>query len=107
MRHLAYAAMLLFCLMGTLPLDVVFHAGVLRQVRRLALSVLPVAVVFVAWDLAATHAGHWTFDPAQTLPVRLFGLPVEELAFFLVIPLAGLLTYESVGVVLRRRRGTR
>ncbi len=99
--------MLLFCLMGTLPLDVVFHAGVLRQVRRLALSVLPVAVVFVAWDLAATHAGHWTFDPAQTLPFRLLGLPVEELAFFLVIPLAGLLTYESVGVVLRRRRGTR
>ncbi len=99
--------MLLFCLMGTLPLDAVFHAGVLRQVRRLALSVLPVAVVFVAWDLAATHAGQWTFDSEQTLPVRLFGLPVEELAFFLVIPLAGLLTYESVGVVLRRRRGAR
>jgi hypothetical protein len=35
---------------------------------------------------------------------RFFGLPLEELAFFVVIPLAGLLTYEAVGVVIRRRR---
>ena len=61
-------------------------------------------VVFVLWDLAATRAGHWQFDPEQTLPVRLWGLPLEELGFFVVIPLAGLLTYEAVGVVIRRRR---
>jgi hypothetical protein len=29
---------------------------------------------------------------------------VEELGFFVVIPLAGLLTYEAVGVVMARRR---
>ena len=103
MRHLAYAAMLAFCLVGTLPLDRFFRLGLLRQVRRLALSILPVAVVFVAWDVAATHAGHWMFDPGQTLPLRVFGLPLEELGFFVVVPLAGLLTYEAVGVVLARR----
>lgn len=107
MRHLAYAAMLAFCLVGTLPLDGFFHAGVLRQVRRLALSIGPVAVVFIAWDVAATHAGHWTFDPEQTLPVRVFGLPLEELSFFVVVPLAGVLTYEAVGVVLGRRKERR
>ena len=48
---------------------------------------------------------HWTFDPEQTLTARLFGLPLEELGFFVVIPLAGLLTYEAVGVVIARRRG--
>lgn len=95
--------MLAFCLVGTLPLERLFHLGLLRQVRRLALSILPVAAVFVLWDLAATRAGHWTFDPDQTLPVRVGGLPLEELGFFLVIPLAGLLTYEAVGVVLARR----
>jgi len=106
-RHLAYAAMLVFCLVGTLPLDRVFRLGLLRQVRRLALSIPPVAVVFVAWDVAATHAGHWTFDAEQTLPVRVFGLPLEELGFFVVVPLAGLLTYEAVGVVLARRKRSR
>jgi lycopene cyclase domain-containing protein len=97
--------MLAFCLIGTLPLNWFFHLGVLRQVRRLVLSIAPVFVVFVAWDLAATRAGHWRFDPEQTLSARFFGLPLEELGFFVVIPLAGLLTYEAVGVVIARRRG--
>ncbi|MDQ2758689.1 MAG: lycopene cyclase domain-containing protein [Actinomycetota bacterium] len=100
MRHLAYAAMLAFVLVGTLPLHRAFGLDLTRQVRRVALSVLPVAIVFVAWDVAATAAGHWAFDPAQVLPVRVFGLPLEELAFFVVVPLAGLLTFEAVGAVL-------
>ena len=97
--------MLAFCLIGTLPLNWFFHLGVLRQVRRLVLSIAPVFLVFVAWDLAATHAGHWRFDPGQTLSTRFVGLPLEELGFFVVIPLAGLLTYEAVGVVIARRGG--
>ncbi len=96
--------MLAFCLVGTLPLNWFFDLGVLGQVRRLVLSIAPMFVVFVVWDVAATHAGHWRFDPAQTLSVRILGLPLEELGFFVVIPLAGLLTYEAVGVVMARRR---
>ena len=107
MRHFAYAGMLAFCLLGTLPLNWFFELGVLRQVRRLVLSIAPVLLVFVLWDVAATLAGHWRFDPSQTLTVRLWGLLVEELGFFVVIPLAGLLTYEAVGVVMARRRARR
>ena len=107
MRHLAYAAMLAFCLLGTLPLNWFFGLGVLGQVRRLVLSIAPVFVAFVLWDVVATHAGHWRFDASQTLPLRLWGLPVEELGFFVVIPLAGLLTYEAVGVVMARHRARR
>jgi len=103
-RNGAYAVMLAFCLAGTLPLSWYYRLGVLRQVRRLALAVLPVAVLFLAWDVAATAAGHWRFDPGQTLPPRVLGLPLEELAFFVVIPLAGILTYEAVAEV--RRRGS-
>ena len=72
--------------------------------RRLALAILPVAVVFVVWDILATHAGHWAFDPDQTLPVRVLGLPLEELAFFVVIPLVSVLTLEGVRAA---RRGVR
>ena len=104
LRHGAYAAMLLFVLAGCLPLHRVYGLSVLRQPRRLALAVLPVAVVFAAWDVAATAAGHWHFDPSQTLAVRVAGLPLEEYAFFVVIPLAGILTYEAVG--RRPRAGT-
>lgn len=100
MRHLAYVAMLAFCLVGTLPLELMLHVGVYRRVRRLALTILPVLVVFVAWDLYAISRGHWQFDPAQTLGVVLpGGLPLDELAFFVVVPLAAVLTLEAVRVV--------
>ena len=106
LQHWSYVAMLLFCLAGTLPLVAVFHLTVLRQLRRLALTVVVAAVPFVVWDLYATGAGQWRFDPRQTLPWRVAGLPLEEIAFFVVIPLAAVLTFEAVKAVARHgRRG--
>ena len=101
--HWSYVAMLAFCLVGTLPLVPAFRLRVLRQPRRLLLTVLAAGSPFLVWDLYATHAGHWWFDAAQTLPVRVAGLPLEEVAFFVVIPLVSVLTYEAVRVVRRPR----
>lgn len=96
--------MLAFVLVGTLPLHRYYRLSVLRQPIRLLTAIVPVAAVFLAWDLVATAAGHWRFDPAQTFALRLWGLPLEEYAFFVVIPLAGILTFEAVAVVRSRRR---
>ena len=102
MRHLAYLGMLAFCLLGTLPLEVWLGVRVYRQWRRLALVLLCVAPVFLAWDLYAVAAGHWSFDETQTLPVVLpGGLPVEELLFFVVIPVCSVLALEAVRLVRR------
>ncbi len=100
MRHLGYLGMLAFCLVGTAPLELVLQVGVYRRWRRLVLTVVPVLVVFVTWDLYAVGRHQWTFDPAQTLAVRLpGGLPLEEVAFFLVVPVAAVLTLEAVRAV--------
>lgn len=96
--------MLAFVLIGTLPLHRVYRLNVLRQPLRLTLAIVPIAVLFVAWDLAATAAAQWRFDPAQTFAARWWGLPLEEYAFFVVIPLAGILTFEAVTAVWSRRR---
>lgn len=100
--HWSYVAMLAFCLVGTLPLVPAFRLQVLRQPRRLLLTVLLAGTPFLLWDLGATEAGHWTFDAEQTLPWRLANLPLEEVAFFVVIPLVAVLTFEAVGVARRR-----
>ena len=106
MRHLTYVAVLGACLAGALWLEPVLRVGVLRRWRRLALTVLPVALVFVAWDLAAIAAGHWDFDPEQTTGVVLPGrLPLEELLFFLVVPVCAILALEAVRAVLGWRAG--
>lgn len=100
--------MLLGCLVGALWLEPVLRVGVLRRWRRLLLTLLPVAVVFTAWDLAAIAAGHWSFDPAQTTGVLLPGrLPLEELLFFLVVPVCAVLGFEAVRTVLARRERRR
>src|SRR5438874_816973 len=90
------------CLVITLPLEVVLEARVWRQPRRLVAALWPPVVLFVAWDIFAITRGHWDYNPAYVTGRRLPGnLPIEELVFFFVIPIASLLTYEAVGRVLR------
>jgi lycopene cyclase domain-containing protein len=99
--HLTYLVVLAACLAGALWLEPVLRVGVLRQWRRLLLTLLPGAVVFVAWDIGAIAAGHWSYDPAQIVGLLLPGrLPLEELLFFLVVPLCAILAYEAVRQVL-------
>ena len=105
--HWSYVAMLAFCLAGTLPLIPAFRLRVLQQPRRLLLTILGAGTPFLVWDLLATKAGHWRFDATQTLPPRLLGLPLEEIAFFVVIPLVSILTYEAVRAVRRGDRAGR
>jgi lycopene cyclase domain-containing protein len=103
-RHLVYLGVLLGCLAGALWLEPILRVGVLRRWRRLLVTLLPVVVVFTAWDAAAIAAGHWTFDPAQITGVLLPGrVPLEELLFFVVVPVCAVLGFEAVRVVLGRR----
>ena len=102
MRHGAYALVLVLVVAGTLPLELGLRTRVYARWRRLLLTLAPVVVVFVAWDAYAIGRDAWSFDPAQTLGLELpAGLPVEELLFFLVVPVASVLTLEAV----RRVRG--
>lgn len=97
MQQLTYVAMIVFVVIATLPLEVLLRTRVYARLRRLGLVVLCVGVPFVAWDVAATRAGHWRFDLTQTLGVELpGGLPLEEWLFFLVVPLASVMTLEAV-----------
>ena len=100
MRELTYGAMLVFVLVATLPLEVLLGIRVYARARRLALVVLCAGLPFALWDVAATHAGHWRFDTTQTLGVVLpGGLPLEEWMFFVVVPLASVMTLEAVRAV--------
>lgn len=97
MGHLAYFAVLAGCLMGTAWLEVALRTRVYRRWLRLLLTVLPVVVIFSIWDLYAIASDHWSFDPNLTTTMRLpGGLPVDEVLFFVVIPICAVLTLEAV-----------
>ena len=102
-----YLLVLAACLVITAPLEV-FGAGVYRQARRVAAAVLPVAAVFVFWDAIAIFADVWTYNPDYVTGIEIPGvMPIEELLFFVVIPLCGLLTYNAVDGLLGRVRALR
>ena len=105
MKQYSYLLVLLACLVGTAPLELFLGTRVYARWRRLALTLLPVVVVFVGWDLLAIRAGHWDYDPAQTTGIALGSLPLEELLFFLVIPICAVLTLEAVRAVKGWRVG--
>jgi lycopene cyclase domain-containing protein len=103
MRHFAYLFVLAGCLGAAVWLEPILKVGVFRQGRRLLLTILPVLIVFVLWDLAAIAAGHWTFDPEQTTGVVFpGGLPLDEALFFVVVPICAILGFEAVRKVLKK-----
>ena len=98
--------MLGLCLAATVPLEFAFGLRVLRDPRRLVRALAVPFVAFVVWDIVAIERGTWWYNDRYVTGWQLpSGLPVEELLFFLVIPVVGLLSYEAVRRVIGGRRG--
>jgi lycopene cyclase domain-containing protein len=92
------------CVAITLPLEIL-GARVYRRPKRLLFALAAPIAFFVLWDALAIARGHWSFDTAYvtgwTIPAR---IPIEELTFFIVIPICTLLTFETVRRMLPRVR---
>lgn len=102
MDRYQYLILMGLCVAITLPLEVLFRARVWRRPRRLLGALAPAMALFVAWDLWATASGTWGFNDDYTIGVDLpGGMAIEELVFFTVIPICGLLTLETVRRILR------
>ncbi len=97
MIHWSYVAMLAFTVVGSFWLEIALKVRVLKRFRRLALSIAPIGLIFVAWDAYAIKRGHWHFDSKQMLGIiGPFHIPLEEYLFFIIVPIAGVMTLEAV-----------
>lgn len=103
-----YLLLMAGCVLITLPLEFVLRARIYRRPLRMLAALVPIVVIYAIWDIVGIIREHWWYSPHYTtgilLPLR---MPLEELVFFIVIPLCGLLTYEAVGYVLAVWRGLR
>lgn len=97
MRHLGYVAMLLFTIAGSFWLEIFLKISVLKRFNKVIKALIPGFLFFIVWDAYAVSRGHWWFDPAQILGIYgPFKIPLEEYLFFLIVPIAAIMTISAV-----------
>ena len=93
----SYMAMLAFTIVGSFWLELVLKVRVLVRWKRWLKSILPIAFLFILWDAYAISRKHWHFDTKQILGIYgPFHIPLEEYLFFLVVPIAAIMSLEAV-----------
>lgn len=95
-----YMAMLAFTVFGSFWLEIVLKTSVLRRWKRALISILPISTLFLIWDAYAIAQGHWFFNRDRMLGIYgPFNIPLEEFLFFIIVPMAAILTIEGVTTV--------
>lgn len=79
-------------LLGPLVIRVQFW----QRWRGLIWGLLFVSLPFIVWDWYAAKAGHWFFSADYTFSFRIVGLPLEEIAFFVTVPLACMFVWSVI-----------
>jgi lycopene cyclase domain-containing protein len=57
-----------------------------------------VALIFIIWDIWFTMIGVWGFNQIHLIGTDLWGLPVEEMLFFITVPYASVFTYDVLNI---------
>jgi lycopene cyclase domain-containing protein len=72
--------------------EINFYTGIKRLIYSLGFPF----VTFVIIDIIAVKRDLWTFNSDYVLGFYFFGLPFEEVLFFLVVPFSCLFVWETV-----------
>ena len=105
MQKFGYFAMLVFTIFGSFWLEIFIKVKVLKRIKLSLMAITPVALLFLIWDAYAIKSGHWFFDTKQIVGIYGPGkIPIEEYLFFLIVPIAAIMTIEAV-IKVRKQYG--
>jgi lycopene cyclase domain-containing protein len=94
MRQLNYLGVLAFIGACAIFITLTFRIRVKKFWKIFLATDLLILAIYLVWDYWAIYQGNWYFDTKQILDLYLFGkIPVEEILFFIIVPLTTLLTY--------------
>lgn len=74
-----------------------------KKILPVSVSILIVGTVYIIWDVLATKAGDWAFNPKYLMGTYFLGLPLEEILFFITVPYSIIFIYETVKFYLKER----
>ena len=94
MENLYYAYVLIFIAICAVGVNFGFKLQFARKLKLFLLADSLILVIYLIWDFWAVSKGSWFFDSNQILGIMLLGkLPIEEVLFFIIVPLMTVLTY--------------
>ena len=68
----------------------------IKWYKSVFFALIVTGLFFIAWDVYFTKIGIWGFNPNYYLGSKIWGLPFEELLFFLYIPYASIFTHYAL-----------
>jgi len=95
-----YAWLMLLSFVGPLLLSFDKKVAFYRWWPSLSLGIGLNLILFVLWDSWFTKTGVWSFNPSYVWPSRILELPLEEWAFFIVVPYASIFIYACLKAYL-------
>jgi lycopene cyclase domain-containing protein len=85
---------------GPLALSFDSRVSYFRRWPAVFATLLVVGFFYVVWDSRAARRGDWSFNPRYLVGTRLWGLPLEEILFFVTVPFSCLFILECVRAYL-------
>jgi len=64
--------------------------------KKLFPAIILVAIPFILWDMVFTAWRVWGFNKAYHQDFMVFGLPIEEILFFIIIPFSSVFIYQCL-----------
>jgi lycopene cyclase domain-containing protein len=94
MAEFNYLGVLLFISVCAVGVTLVFKVRAPRFWRTFLIVDSIVLAVYLFWDYWAIEKKIWSFDPEQTTGLKVLGIiPIEEVLFFIIVPLMSIITY--------------
>lgn len=95
-----YLALDLFTLSVPLLRSFESRLAYYRSFGPLFLAIALSALVFIPWDAFFTARGIWGFNPRYLIGQHFWGLPIEEILFFVVVPFSCIFIYRVLNYFL-------
>lgn len=94
--HYTYFLILAASIAGPLALSFDKKVAFYTKWKYLFPAMILPAVFYIAWDSIFTAGGVWSFNKEYITGTNFFGLPLEEILFFFVVPYCCVFIYECI-----------
>ena len=97
MTHVHYLGVLLFIGICAAGVSLGFKVKSAHFWRIFLATAATILFIYLAWDLWAISKKNWHFDSHQILNIFVLPkVPIEEVLFFIIVPLTTIVTYKAL-----------